>query len=138
MHCGAVRGQATVARSYQVLISTSLRSGKRVDGQGEEVSGSLLLGTIDTEARSFRLIKQVEVPPSTYRRGRNSVRGIARFGDGFAVCNTTQLFLFDRNLEHITGLLLGEAVRRHPLARRKGRDPLRDGDCFGQHHRTRP
>jgi len=92
-----------VTRSYQVLISTSLRSGKRVDGHGEEVSGSLLLGTIDTRARCYRLIKQVEVPQSSHRRGRNSVRGIARFGDGFAVCNTTQLFLYDRNLERITG-----------------------------------
>jgi hypothetical protein len=93
-----------VARSYQVLISTSLRSGKRVACQGEEVSGSLLLGTIDTASRCFRLIKQVEVPPSAHRRGRNSVRGVARFGDGFAVCNTTQLFLYDRHLERVTGL----------------------------------
>ena len=91
-------------QSHQVLISTSLRSGKRIDGQGEEVSGSLLLGTIDTNAPSFRLIKQVEVAQSPHRRGRNSVRGVAQFGDGFAVCNTTQLFTYDHNLEHVTGM----------------------------------
>jgi len=95
--------ETMLARTYQVLITTSLRSGRRVDGQGEEVSGSLLLGTVDTEALSFSLIKQVEVPQSPHRRGRNSVRGVARFADGFAVCNTTQLFLFDRKLERITG-----------------------------------
>lgn len=91
-------------RSYQILVTTSLRSGRRIDGRGEETSGSLLLGTVDVEAQTFQFVKSVDVPESPHRPGRNSVRGAAPFGGGFAVCNTSQLFAFDRDLTRITGM----------------------------------
>ncbi|HVT59847.1 MAG TPA: hypothetical protein VHR45_15780 [Thermoanaerobaculia bacterium] len=87
--------------SQRVLLSTSLRSGRRAGAQGEEVSGSLLVGELDTGAQSFALLGEVDVPPSPHRPGRRSVRGIAPFAGGVAVCNSTQLFLFDRDLARI-------------------------------------
>ncbi|HXO21403.1 MAG TPA: hypothetical protein VOA87_15935 [Thermoanaerobaculia bacterium] len=90
-----------IERFYRVLVSTSLRSGRRVGGRGEEVSGSLLLGEVDTVEGSFRALRQVELPPSPHRAGRRSVRGVAPFAGGIAACNTSQLFLFDRELDGI-------------------------------------
>lgn len=90
-------------RYHQVLVTTSLRSGRRSGERGEEVSGSLLVGVVDVRERAFQLLREVEVPPSPHRPGRNSVRGVSRWGDGFAVCNTSQLFTYDRDLNHITG-----------------------------------
>lgn len=88
-------------RYYKLLISTSLRSGRRIDGRGEETSGDLLIGYLDIDRHTLFVERQVDVPRSPHRPGRNSVRGVARFGDGFAVCNNSEVFLFDAELETI-------------------------------------
>lgn len=85
----------------RVLISTSLRSGRRSGAQGEEVAGSLLIARLDAAGQSCELLREVEVPPSPHRPGRRSVRGTAAFAGGIAVCNSSQLLLFDRELRRI-------------------------------------
>lgn len=88
-------------RHHRILLSTALRSGRRAGGRGEEVSGSLLLGELDVERGVFRVLRQVELPESPHLAGRRSVRGIALFAGGVAACNTSQVFLLDRELERI-------------------------------------
>jgi len=80
---------------YRTMLSTSIRNGRRAGGHGEEVSGSLLIGELDSEARTFTVERQFELPQSPHLPGRRSVRGIARFAGGIAACNTSQLFLLD-------------------------------------------
>jgi hypothetical protein len=92
----------------RVLVSTSLRSGRRSGAQGEEIAGSLLIARLDAAGEGCELLREVEVPPSPHRPGRRSVRGTAAFAGGIAVCNSSQLFLFDRELRRI------EAVRSDP------------------------
>ena len=86
------------------MLSTSLRSHKRSGGHGEEVSGSLLLGELDTREQVLRVTHQRELPASPHLPGRHSVRGVARFGSGLAACNTSQLFLLDREAREILGV----------------------------------
>ncbi len=92
----------------RVLVSTSLRSGRRSSAQGEEIAGSLLIARLDAAGEGCELLREVEVPSSPHRPGRRSVRGTAAFAGGIAVCNSSQLFLFDRELRRI------EAVRSDP------------------------
>ncbi len=108
-------------RYFQILLSTSLRSGRRAGGHGEEVSGSLVAGEVDLEAGTLRVERQVDLPESPHLPGRRSVRGIAPFADGVAATNTSQLFLLDREL---TRILDCHSERRfgdiHSLAARDG------------------
>lgn len=91
-----------IERFHRVLLTTSLRSGRRVDGRGEEVGGSLLLGTVDIEEGSFRLERQIDLPESPHKPGRRrSARGVALFAGGVAACNATQVFLLDSELQSI-------------------------------------
>jgi hypothetical protein len=87
--------------THRVLLTTSLRSGRRTEGRGEEVGGSLLLGTVDIEAGTFRLERQIDLPESPHKPGRRSARGVALFAGGIAACNATQVFLLDADLEHV-------------------------------------
>jgi hypothetical protein len=82
-------------RCHRILLTTSLRSGRRVDGRGEEVGGSLLLGTLDLEEGCFRCERQADLPESPHIRGRRSARGVFPFAGGVAVCNATEVFLLD-------------------------------------------
>lgn len=86
---------------YRVLIGTSLRSGRRRGGRGEEISGSLLLADLDTDRRRLDVLAQVALPPSPHLGGRRSVRGVAAFAGGVAACNTSQLFLLDREIGQV-------------------------------------
>jgi hypothetical protein len=86
---------------HEVLVTTSLRTGRRVEQRGEEVCGSLLHGVVDLEEGSFRLLQRLDLPPSPHRPSRRSVRGAAPFAGGIAVCNSTQLFLYDDRLEEV-------------------------------------
>ncbi|NKC10709.1 MAG: hypothetical protein GKR94_00440 [Gammaproteobacteria bacterium] len=96
---------------FHVLISTSLRSGRREresgkddrgeDDRGEEISGSLLLATVDSQKHTCTVLRQLELPPSPHRLGRNSVRGVAEFAGGYIACNTTQMFALDQDLRRI-------------------------------------
>lgn len=88
-------------RHPRILLSTSLRSGRRTGGRGEEVSGSLLSGELDVERGVFRVLRQIELPESPHLAGRRSVRGIALFAGGVAACNTSQVFLLDRDLDRV-------------------------------------
>lgn len=88
-------------RRHRILLSTALRSGRRVGGHGEEVSGSLLLGELDVERRVFRVGRQADLPESPHLAGRRSVRGIAPFAGGVAACNTSQVFLLSPDLAEI-------------------------------------
>jgi hypothetical protein len=90
-----------VQRRHRILISTALRNGQRVGGRGEEISGSLLLGELDLERQTFEVVRQAELPESPHLSGRRSVRGVALFAGGVAVCNTSQVFLLDAALERI-------------------------------------
>ncbi len=90
-----------MAETYRILLTTSLRSGRRDGGAGEEVSGSLILGELSVERRTFRALRQIELPGSPHRPGRSSARGVAPFAGGLAVANSTQVFLFDRDLDRI-------------------------------------
>ncbi len=109
-------------RHHRILLTTSLRSGRRTGGRGEEVSGSLLLGEIDTELLTFRVDRQIELPESPHLPGRRSVRGVALFNGGVAACNTSQVFLLDPELREILGVYseprFGDL---HSLAARDGR-----------------
>jgi hypothetical protein len=111
-----------VQRRHRILISTALRNGQRVGGRGEEISGSLLLGELDVERRTFEVIRQAELPESPHLSGRRSVRGVALFAGGIAVCNTSQVFLLDDELERIEHVhsepRFGDL---HSLASRDGR-----------------
>src|SRR5215213_8702632 len=98
---GAPGRAEAVERHHRILLSTALRSGRRAGGRGEEVSGSLLLGELDVERGVFRVLRQVELPESPHLAGRRSVRGIALFAGGVAACNTSQVFLWDRELERV-------------------------------------
>lgn len=88
-------------RHHRILLTTSLRSGRRVDGRGEEVGGSLLLGTLDLEEGCFHCERQIDLPESPHIRGRRSARGVSPFAGGVAVCNATEVFLFDPDLREI-------------------------------------
>jgi hypothetical protein len=87
--------------SHRVLLTTSLRSGRRTDGRGEEVGGSLLLGTVDIEEGVFRLERQIDLPESPHKPGRRSARGVALFAGGIAACNATEIFLLDGGLQGV-------------------------------------
>ena len=86
---------------HRLLISTSLRSGRRRGGRGEEVSGSLLLADLLPGERRLEVVAQMELPESPHLPGRRSVRGVADFAGCVAACNTSQLFLIDHDLETI-------------------------------------
>jgi hypothetical protein len=88
-------------RHYQVMLSTSIRSARRVSGHGEEVSGSLLIGKLDIGEQTFTVSRQLELPESPHLPGRRSVRGVARFAGGIAACNTSQLFLLDEETNRV-------------------------------------
>jgi len=87
--------------THRVLLSTSLRSGRRASGWGEEISGALLLGVVDPGALTFQVERSIPVPASRHRARRRAVRGICAFGGGWAVANATEVFLYDRRLERI-------------------------------------
>ncbi|NKC10710.1 MAG: hypothetical protein GKR94_00445 [Gammaproteobacteria bacterium] len=89
--------------TYRVALTTSLRSGGRSGGRGEEISGSVIAGWLDPEQALFTVQRQLDLPESPHLAGRRSLRGIAPFADGVAVCNTSQLFLLDNELRAITG-----------------------------------
>lgn len=91
----------TVPRHVQIVLSTSLRSGRRAGGRGEEVSGSVIAGEVDLERLTLRVDRQVDLPQSPHLPGRSSARGIAAFAGGIAACNTSQLFLLDRELTRV-------------------------------------
>lgn len=109
-------------RFHRILLSTALRSGRRVGGHGEEVSGSLLLGTLDVEKRVFRVERQADLPESPHLAGRRSVRGVALFAGGVAACTTSEVFLLDPDLQEIRAAVseprFGDL---HSLAARDGR-----------------
>lgn len=90
-----------MSETYRVLLTTSLRSGRRDGDRGEEVAGSIVLGELSVADETFRALHQTEVPISPHRPGRNSARGVAPFAGGFAVANTSQVFLYDRELREI-------------------------------------
>ena len=75
------------------MLSTSIRSARRVSGHGEEVSGSLLIGRLDIGEQTFTVSRQLELPESPHLPGRRSVRGVARFAGGIAACNTSSAVL---------------------------------------------
>lgn|GEM_PF-6236790 len=95
-------------RYHTILLSTSLRSGRRIDGRGEEVSGALIRGELDLQARAFWATHQRALPPSPHLRGRDSVRGVAPFAGGIAAANSTQVFLLDENLANL------QQIHSHP------------------------
>jgi hypothetical protein len=111
-----------VERTHRILLSTALRSGRRVGGHGEEVSGSLLRGELDVEERRFRVEKQIDLPESLHLAGRRSVRGIALFAGGVAACTTSEVVLLDEDLSQVRAVLseprFGDL---HSLAVRDGR-----------------
>jgi hypothetical protein len=88
-------------RFHRVALTTSLRSGRRVDGRGEEIGGSLLIGTVDVEEEVFHCERQIAVPASSHSPSRRSARGVAPFAGGLAVCNATEVFLFSPDLREI-------------------------------------
>jgi hypothetical protein len=90
-----------VESRHRILLSTALRSGRRAGGHGEEVSGSLLAGEVDTGRLVFRVERQTDLPESPHLPGRRSVRGLALFADGIAACTTSEVFLLDESLEHV-------------------------------------
>lgn len=85
----------------RILLSTSLRSGRRAGGRGEEVSGSLLSGELDVERRRLTVERQIDLPESPHLPGRRSVRGVAFFAGGVAACTTSEVFLLDPELRGI-------------------------------------
>lgn len=109
-------------RHHQILLTTSLRSGRRTGGRGEEVSGSLLRGEVDLERLTFRIDRQTELPESPHLPGRRSVRGVALFAGGVAACTTSEVFLLDPELREILAVYseprFGDL---HSLAARDGR-----------------
>lgn len=109
-------------RFHRILLSTALRSGRRVGGHGEEVSGSLLLGTLDLEERVFRVERQTDLPESPHLAGRRSVRGVALFAGGVAACTTSEVYLLDPDIQEIRAAVstprFGDL---HSLAARGGR-----------------
>ncbi len=108
-------------RSHRIALTTSLRTGRRRGGRGEEASGSLLVGTVDVDEKQFHCERQIALPASPHAPGRRSVRGVAPFAGGLAVCNATQVFLFDPELREIrasaTDHRLGDI---HSIAAREG------------------
>jgi hypothetical protein len=111
----------SIRRVRRVLVSTSLRSGRRSGGQGEEVSGSLLVGDVDCDRQTFELVSEVDVPPSPHRPGRSSVRGVAAFAGGVAVCNSSQLLLYDHELRRLAATYSEPAFGDiHALTERRG------------------
>ena len=108
-------------RTHRIALTTSLRTGRRRSGRGEEVSGSLLVGTVDLDEEAFHCERQIALPASPHAPGRRSVRGVAPFAGGLAVCNATQVFLFDPGLREIrataTDHRLGDV---HSIAARDG------------------
>ena len=87
--------------THRILLSTSLRSGRRASGWGEESSGALLLGSVDPATLTFQVERSIPVPASRHRARRRAVRGICAFGDGWAVANATEVFLYDLQLKRI-------------------------------------
>jgi hypothetical protein len=111
-----------VERFHRILLSTALRSGRRVGGHGEEVSGSLLLGELDIEECLFRVERQTDLPESPHLAGRRSVRGVAPFAGGFAACTTSQVFLLDRELREVRAVVSDPRFGDlHSLAAHDGR-----------------
>jgi len=111
-----------VERFHRILLSTALRSGRRVGGHGEEVSGSLLLGTLDVEERLFRVERQADLPESPHLAGRRSVRGVALFAGGVAACTTSEVYLLDPDLQEIRAAVSDPRFGDlHSLAARDGR-----------------
>lgn len=111
-----------MARFHRILLSTALRSGRRVGGHGEEVSGSLLLGELDVAERLFRVERQADLPESPHLAGRRSVRGVALFAGGVAACTTSEVFLLDRDLKEIRAAVSDPRFGDlHSLAARDGR-----------------
>lgn len=90
-----------MARHHRILLTTSLRSGRRTGGRGEEVSGSLLAGELDVEGRRLTVTHQRQLPESPHLPGRRSVRGVAPFAGGVAAANTSQVFLLDGALSEV-------------------------------------
>lgn len=88
-------------RHFQIVLSTSLRSGRRAGGRGEEVAGSVILGEVDLDELALRVHRQIDLPQSPHLPGRSSARGVAAFADAIAACNTSQLFLLDRELTRV-------------------------------------
>lgn len=82
-------------RCHRVALTTSLRNGRRVDGRGEEIGGSLLVGTVDLESEVFVCERQIALPVSRYAPNRRAARGVTPFAGCLAVCNAAEVFLFD-------------------------------------------
>jgi hypothetical protein len=93
-----------VPDTYRILLTTSLRSGRRDGDRGEEVAGSVIVGELSVADEVFRAVHQAEVPRSPHRPGRSSARGVAPWAGGYAVANTSQVFVYDselRRIEHV-------------------------------------
>lgn len=88
----------TDSETFLLAASTSVRTGERVNGRGEESSGSLILFDLNLRDLSFDIVGEFEIPMSPHFPGRNSVRGFCEFADGIAICNCSQVFLFDKQL----------------------------------------
>lgn len=108
-------------RFHRVALTTSLRSGRRVDGRGEEIGGSLLAGTVDLEGEVFVCERQIALPVSPYALNRRSARGVTPFAGHLAVCNAAEVFLLDSELREIVASAshpwLGDV---HSIAARDG------------------
>jgi hypothetical protein len=90
--------QSSGAGIFTLGASTSVRTGNRVNGRGEESSGSLLLFELDLDRLAASVLGELSIPMSPHFPKRNSVRGFCEFAGGIAVCNCSQAFLFDRQL----------------------------------------
>lgn len=82
--------------AFRVLLTTSVRSGKRVGTRGEEVGGSLLSGTLRPSEGKLVVDMIISLPESLYIKGRNSIRGITMHNGRIAVATCTDVFFLDR------------------------------------------